>query len=108
MLTHLLQRSSAEQQVAASGGYDCPAFEKLLDFKTWAEERPPKGTLFSYPDPYHIQTLSIAASPAPPKIAQQIYSQATLTKMCVRHCKGESMEKTLDWAENEVQGFMRT
>jgi ABC-type glycerol-3-phosphate transport system substrate-binding protein len=108
LLVHLLQRSSAEQQVAASGGYDLPAFEKLLDFKTWAEESPPKGTLFSYPDPYHIQTLSIAASPAPPKIAQQIYVQATLTKMCVRHFQGEAMEKTLDWAQSEVEGFMRT
>ena len=108
LLTYLLQRPQAERQVAASGGYDLPSFEKLLDFKTWAEEGPPKGTIFSYPDPYHTQTLSIAASPAPPKIAQQIYAQATLTKMCVRYFKGEAMEKTLDWAENEVQGFMRT
>jgi ABC-type glycerol-3-phosphate transport system substrate-binding protein len=108
LLTHLLQRSSAERQVAASGGYDLPAFEKLTDFKTWAEEGPPKGTLFSYPNPYNHQKLSIAASPAPPKIAQQIYSQATLTKMCVRYYQGEAMEKTLDWAESEVEGFMRT
>jgi len=108
LLTHLLQRSSAERQVAASGGYDLPAFEKLNDFKTWAEEGPPKGTLFSYPNPYNHQKLSIAASPAPPKIAQQIYSQATLTKMCVRYYQGEAMEKTLDWAESEVEGFMRT
>jgi ABC-type glycerol-3-phosphate transport system substrate-binding protein len=108
LLTYLLQRPQAERQVAASGGYDLPSFEKLLDFKTWAEEGPPKGTIFSYPDPYHTQTLSIAASPAPPKIAQQIYAQATLTKMCVRYFKGETMEKTLDWAENEVEGFMRT
>ncbi len=108
LLTHLLQRSSAERQVAASGGYDLPAFEKLTDFKTWAEEGPPKGTLYSYPNPYNHQKLSIAASPAPPKIAQQIYSQATLTKMCVRYYQGEAMEKTLDWAESEVEGFMRT
>ena len=108
LLTHMLQRSSAERQVAASGGYDLPAFEKLNDFKTWAEEGPPKGTLFSYANPYNHQKLSIAASPAPPRIAQQIYSQATLTKMCVRYYQGEAMEKTLDWAESEVEGFMRT
>ena len=54
------------------------------------------------------QTLSIAASPAPPKVAQQIYFQATLTKMCLRYHQGEAMEKTLAWAESEVEGFMRT
>src|SRR5467141_3114060 len=88
LLTHLLQRSSAERQVAASGGYDLPAFEKLTDFKTWAEEGPPKGTLYHYPNPYKHQKLSISASPAPPKVAQQIYTQATLTKICLRYHQG--------------------
>ena len=76
--------------VAASGGYDLPAFEKLTTLKIWAEEGPPKGTLYHYPNPYNHQTLSIAASPAPPKIAQQIYAQATLTKMCLRYLPGRS------------------
>ncbi len=76
--------------MAASGGYDLPAFEKLTTLKTWAEEGPPKGTLYHYPNPYNHQILSIAASPAPPKIAQQIYTQATLTKMCVRYHQGEA------------------
>ena len=52
--------------------------------------------------------LSISASPAPPKVAQQIYTQATLTKMCVRFYQGEAMEKTLAWAEGELEGFMRS
>jgi len=26
----------------------------------------------------------------------------------VRYYQGEAMEKTLDWAESEVEGFMRT
>jgi Bacterial extracellular solute-binding protein len=108
LLVHLSQPSSAERLVAASGGYDLPAFEKLTAFKTWAEEGPPKGSLFSYPDPYKRQKLSIAASPAPPKIAQQIYVQATLTKMCVRYAQGEKMEDTLAWAETEIGGFMRS
>ncbi len=107
LLVHLSQPTSAEKMVAASGGYDLPAFEKLTTFKTWAEEGPPKGTLYHYPNPHNHQTLSIAASPAPPKIAQQIYVQATLTKMIVRHYQGEAMEKTLSWAEGEVEGFMR-
>jgi hypothetical protein len=64
--------------------------------------------LYHYPNPYNHQTLSISASPAPPKVAQQIYVQATLTKMCVRFYKGEAMENTLAWAEGELEGFMRS
>ena len=89
--------------VVASGGYDLPSFAKFTDFKTWSEEGPPKGTLYHYPNPHNHQILSIAASPAPPKIAQQIYTQATLTKMCLRYYQGEAMEKTLAWAEGELR-----
>jgi ABC-type glycerol-3-phosphate transport system substrate-binding protein len=108
LITALSQPAAVERLVAASGGYDLPAFEKLTTFKTWAEEGPPKGTLYHYPNPYNHQTLSIAASPAPPKTAQQIYFQATLTKMCLRYYQGETMEKTLAWAEGECEGFMRS
>jgi len=31
-----------------------------------------------------------------------------MAKMTVRHMQGEAMEKTLVWAESEVEGFMRT
>jgi ABC-type glycerol-3-phosphate transport system substrate-binding protein len=108
LLVHLSQPDAVAKLVEASGGYDLPAFEKLTTLKTWAEQGPPVGTLYHYPNPFKHQTLSIAASPAPPKIAQQIYAQATLTKMCMRHYQGESMEKTLAWAEGEVEGFMRS
>ena len=94
--------------VNASAGYDLPAFEKLTDFKVWAEIGPPPGTLYHYPNPYNHQILSVAAQPAPPKIAHQIYTQAIHTKMIVRLVKGEPMEKTLAWAEGELEGFMRT
>src|SRR5437762_7203325 len=39
LLTHLCQRSSVEQTVAASHGYDIPQFAKLHDFKTWADRK---------------------------------------------------------------------
>jgi ABC-type glycerol-3-phosphate transport system substrate-binding protein len=108
LLLRLSQPDAIEKMVTASGGYDLPAFEKLTTLKTWAEEGPPKGTLYHYPNPHKHQVLSIAASPAPPKVAQQIYTQATLTKMCVRFYQGEPMEKTLAWAEGELEGFMRS
>ncbi len=108
LLVHLSQPSAVEKMVEASGGYDLPAFEKLTTFKIWAEEGPPKGTLYHYPNPHNHQILSVAAQPAPPKIAVQIYTQAILTKMVVRFMQGEALENTLAWAESEVEGFMRT
>src|SRR5262249_60213169 len=55
LLAYLSTASSAEKMVIASGGYDLPSFEKLTTFKTWAEERPPKGTLDHYPNPPNHQ-----------------------------------------------------
>ncbi len=108
LIVHLSQPDNVAKLVEASGGYDLPAFEKLTTLKTWAEAGPPKGTLYHYPNPHNHQILSIAASPAPPKIAAQIYSQAIMTKMVVRHNQGESMDKTIAWASSELEGFTRT
>ena len=108
LLLALSTHDAIAKMVAASGGYDLPAYEKLTTLKTWAEEGPPKGTLYHYPNPHNHQTLSITAAPAPPAIAFQIYTQAIPTKMVVRHLQGEALEKTLAWAETEVEGFMRT
>ncbi len=107
LLTHLSQSASAEKMVIASGGYDLPAFANLTTFKTWSEEGPPKGTLYHYPNPHNHQTLSIAAAPAPHKIGEQIYNQGIMTQMAVRYYRGEALEKTLDWAAKELEGFMR-
>jgi ABC-type glycerol-3-phosphate transport system substrate-binding protein len=108
LLAHLSTRSAIEQFVAGSGGYDIPGYLAFNDFKTWAEEGPPKGTLRHYPVAGD-QQYSIAAAPAPPDIAVQIYSQATLTKMVGRIVQGgDSVDDAIAWAENELEGFMRT
>jgi hypothetical protein len=73
LLVHLSQQSSVEKMIEASGGYDLPSFANFTTFKTWAEEGPPKGTLYHYPDPYNHQVLSIAGVPTPHKIGEQIY-----------------------------------
>ena len=94
--------------MVASGGYDLPPYDKLTMLQVWTEAEPPKGTLYHYPNPYNHQKLSIAGSPAPPKVARQIYMQATMTKMVLRYVQGEPMDKTLAWAEGECEGFMRS
>jgi ABC-type glycerol-3-phosphate transport system substrate-binding protein len=108
LLTHLSQPAAVEKMVVASGGYDIPSFANFTKFKVWEEEGPPRGTLYHYPNPYNHHVLSIAAAPAPPKIAAQIYTAGLMQKMAVRHFQGEPMEKTLAWAEGELEGMTRT
>jgi hypothetical protein len=107
LLAHMSTASASEKMVTASGGYDLPSFEKLTLFKVWQDEAPPKGTLFHYPNPYNHQVLSAAGAPAPHSIGERIYTQATMTQMAVRYFKGEPIEKTIAWAESELEGFMR-
>ena len=78
------------------------AFQTL---KVWAEAEPPKGTL--YQNPYNHQILSVAGAPAPHKIVEQINTASIQCRMAVRYYTGETLEKTLAWAANEVEGFMR-
>lgn len=107
LLVHLSQRSVVEQLVIASGGYDISGFTGLRDFKIYNEAGPPKGTLSHYP-PTPDLTVWIAASPAPTQIGNQIYAQALMPKMIAKFTQGgESMDKTLAWAESELEGFMR-
>ena len=99
---------AVEQLVAASGGYDVPAFARLTTLKIWAEVGPPKGTLYHYPDPRQPpDRVDRRQRRRRAEIAEQIYVQAIMTKMVVRHMQGEAMEKTLAWAESELEGFMR-
>jgi hypothetical protein len=107
LLAYLSQPAAVEQLVTASGGYDIPPFPDMRGFKIWAEAGPPKGTLSHYP-PSGDEIVSIAGAPAPPLIATQMYTQATLTKMIAKFTQGnESMDKAIGWASAELEGFMR-
>jgi ABC-type glycerol-3-phosphate transport system substrate-binding protein len=108
LLLHLTGRQAAERQVASSEGYDLPPYPAFTNFKTWEDNGPPPGTLYHYPIKGGDQKSAIAYSPTPPPIALQIWNQALVPKMIVRHFQGEPMEKVLDWAANEVDGFKRT
>jgi len=107
LLMHLCQRSSVEQTVAASKGYDIPPFAGLRDFKTWAEQGPPKGGIYNYPPRGEVEMV-IPYSPAPANIANQIYAQATLPKMIAKcTVQGQTIEQAMDWAASELEGFSR-
>jgi ABC-type glycerol-3-phosphate transport system substrate-binding protein len=107
LLTHLCQRASVEQTVAASKGYDIPPFSGLHDFKTWSEEGPPKGSVYNYPPRGDVEMV-IPYSPAPAKIANQIYVQATVPKMIAKcTTQGQTIAQAIDWAASELEGFQR-
>jgi ABC-type glycerol-3-phosphate transport system substrate-binding protein len=107
LMTFLCQKSSVEQAVAASKGYDVPPFAGLLDFKTWSEEGPPKGTMYNYP-PRNDVTMVIPYSPAPARIAHQIYAQATVPKMIAKcTTEGQTVAQAIDWATSELERFSR-
>ncbi len=82
-----------------------PGFHHLQDL---GRGRPAQGHALPLPESAQSSVLSVGAAPAPPRIAHQIYTQAIQTKMVVRLVKGEPLEKTLAWAESEIEGFMRT
>jgi ABC-type glycerol-3-phosphate transport system substrate-binding protein len=108
LAAYLWQKSSVEQLVGGSHGYDIPAFGTLRQFKTWAEEGPPKGGIWNYP-PRGEVIESVSGSPAPARIANQIYSQATMAKMIAQCTQaGKTIDQAIDWAASELEGFMRT
>ena len=109
LIEYLSERPQAERLCTVSHGYDIPPFQSMTDFKVWAEEAPPKGTVYNYPlRPSHNAKPWIAAYPAPPDIAVQIYNQATMTKMVARMAQGgNSIEQAIDWAQGELEGFSR-
>ena len=108
LLTYLQQEPQVERLVEASLGYDIPLYRKLTGFNVWSKVGPPEGTIYSYPPRYEDEINSIAMAPAPPKIAVQMYTQATSTKM-IAQCtqQGKSIDQAIAWAADEIEGFMR-
>jgi ABC-type glycerol-3-phosphate transport system substrate-binding protein len=108
LLTYLSTRESQEKLVTASVGFDLPVFERLSDFKIYEEEGPPKGTNYNMV-PRGDVIASIVGYPAPLKIGTQMFAQATIPKM-IAMCtqSGKSIETAMNWAESEIEGFMRS
>jgi hypothetical protein len=94
--------------VAGSHGVDIPPFEKLRDFRTWEDEKPPKGMLYNYP-PRGDVTALLAGYPAPTSLGTQMFAQGTICNL-VAQCtqQGKSIDQAIDFARTELEGFMRT
>ena len=108
LITHISQRENQEKLVEASVGFDIPPYPAFMDFKTWAEEGPPKGTNYNYPSRDDAIPF-LSGYPAPLKIGTQMYAQALLMKMIAMHThQGKSADEAISYAEDEIEGYLRT
>ena len=80
----------------------------MSDFQVWSDVGPPQGSVYNYPlRPWHGSEASITAYPAPPDIAVQMYHRAIHPTMLAKLHSGQSIDQVVDWAEGELEGFMR-
>jgi ABC-type glycerol-3-phosphate transport system substrate-binding protein len=108
LIEHLMQRAQVEERDNVVLGYDLPPFESMTDFKVWTETGPPHGTVFNYPlRKSHNAQTHIAAMPAPPDIAVQIYNRGTMPTMFAKLQSGQSITQVVAWAQDELEGFAR-
>jgi ABC-type glycerol-3-phosphate transport system substrate-binding protein len=108
LIQFLQEREQVEQRESVVAGYDIPPLESMSDFKIWEEVEPPKGVVYNYPiRPWHNAKPNITAYPAPPDIAVQMYNRATHPTMLAKLHSGQSIDEVIDWANNELEGFIR-
>ncbi len=108
LIEALLQRDEVEARCNEVIGYDVPPFQSMLDFKVWEEVGPPKGTVYNYPiRPFHKAEAHIAALPAPPEVAVQIYNRGTMPTMMAKLKSGQTIDQVIAWASDELEGFAR-
>jgi Bacterial extracellular solute-binding protein len=107
LLLHLSEKEQAHKFVNASQGYDIPPFTTFYDFDIWKTEAPPLGSVFNYP-PRGDEETNLAGYPARPSVGAQIYTQALMVNMVAKVSQGgESIDKTIKWAEGELEGYLR-
>jgi Bacterial extracellular solute-binding protein len=108
LLLHISQKAQVAKLVQASFGFDLPSFRSMYDLDTWKTVEPPLGTVYGYPPRADEQT-SIAAAPARSEVGAQIYNQAINTVMVAKFTQGgEKLDAVIKWAENELEGTLRS
>jgi hypothetical protein len=66
------------------------------------------GTLYNYP-PRGGVTALLAGYPAPTSLGAQIFAHGTVCKMVAQCTQQEkSIDQAIEFAQSELEGFMRT
>ncbi len=108
LLRFLTTRENQEKLVTAGSGFDIPPFKSMMDFPVWAEAAPPKGTNYNFPPRDDVQ-VNVSGYPAPVKIGNQMFAQATISKMIATCTQGKkSINDAMAFAEQEIEGMMRS
>ena len=108
LLLFISQKPQVARLVEASFGFDLPSFRSMYDLDTWKTVGPPVGTVYGYPPRADEQT-SIAGAPARSEVGAQIYNQAINTVMVAKFTQGgEKLDAVIKWAENELEGTLRS
>ena len=108
LLLYLMQRENVEFMANGALGYDIPQFLSMADFKIWEEVGPPKGTIYNYPvRPWHGAEYYIVGYPAPPDIAARMWSRGTVSGMVAKLFAGQTIDQSIAWAKDELEGFRR-
>jgi ABC-type glycerol-3-phosphate transport system substrate-binding protein len=105
---YLMQQDNVDARSTAVLGYDLPPYEKMAEADVWDKIGPPEGTVYNYPvRKNHNMVEHLALMPAPPEIAVQMYNRGTPATMFAKLKAGQSIKQVLDWAEEEIEGFLR-
>ncbi|HVY15175.1 MAG TPA: extracellular solute-binding protein [Rhodopila sp.] len=108
ILRYLGEREQMETLTSAVFGYDIPPYLSMSDFKIWAEVEPPKGTVYNYPiRPWHDAEYYVTGSSGPPEIGVQAWNRGLIPTMVSKLVAGQSIEQSIAWAKDELEGFMR-
>jgi hypothetical protein len=105
---YLLEREQVEERTAVVEGFNRRPHVSMSDFKIWSDVEPPKGTMYNYPvRPWQNSRPNLAAYPAPPEIAVQIFKRASIPTVWTKLHSGQSIPQVIAWGKDEVHGFMR-
>ena len=107
-IDYITSMGEKDKLTAAAEAQDLPAFQSMYDLDTWKTVGPPLGTVYGYPPRADEQT-SIAGAPARSEVGAQIYNQAINTVMVAKFTQGgEKLDAVIKWAENELEGTLRS
>ena len=108
VVRYLQEREQVEARDIAAEGYDLPPFASMSNFQVWSDVEPPKGTVYNYPlRSWHGSKPSLTAYPAPSEIAVQMYHRGIHPTMLAKLHAGQSVDQVVEWANGEVEGFLR-
>ena len=79
-----------------------------VGFPDLVGRRAAEGTVLNYPiRPWHRRGYYITGSSAPPDLAAQMWNRGTIPTMVAKLYSGNSIDQTIAWAKQELEGFVR-